>query len=226
MKNIDVARPFLHDFYVKTPELYGERFSTLNVHNIDHVADDVENSCCDFNVLSAFPFKNHLGAVKRSITNPHRVLAQYCRRLHTEMEIINHVPKIPEDVQILAESQKNSSITKLFYKNQTFTSKHPNNTALLKNGSIVSIQRIHKKHDVICATVKCYKILGSAFYANSPGSNPIFDSKDLNYVEIRDDNRSSEYIIPFEIVRKKMVKFSVNYSENSPIKTFVVPLNH
>lgn len=104
-ENIDKARAFYRNFYRECAQFYGEDFVSLNIHILDHLADDVERSGSNLNEISAWPFENHLYKFKLSVTNPNRVLAQYCRRLHSEIEIINHVPAVPMHTKVLGERE-------------------------------------------------------------------------------------------------------------------------
>lgn len=224
-ENVAGARRYFDNFYEGAPKLYGDRFVTLNIHALIHTPDDVERSSLDFNILSAFPFENHLGEMKRAINNPHRVLAQYCRRLHSEIEILNHRPQVPKEIEVL--KRKHQLMKMIRCKGYTFTIKHPDNTALLRNGNVVSIQRIFEdENGEFHATVRRYKIMDSAFRTRSSQSQISFSSMSINYVEIKDDRATEELEIPLHRIDQKMFKFSVNFVENGPMKTFAVPLVH
>lgn len=48
-------------------DLYGETFISHNIHSLIHLADECENFSCSLNKLSAFPFENFLGSMKRLV---------------------------------------------------------------------------------------------------------------------------------------------------------------
>lgn len=230
--NVDQARIFYKKFYRDCASFYGEDFLSLNVHSLDHIADDVENSRCNLNEIGAWPFENHLFHFKQSVTNPNRVLAQYCRRQHSESQILDHRPTHPVVTEVLQE-QDRGIIKKYKYNNHIFTTKHPDNTAYLRTLRtlrVVQIKEIFRDcNGEVCATIRDYKVLNSAFqfHANPDDVNDLgLDSRTLNYVEIRTNNATEDRVISFSKISKKMVKFNINYAPDLPIRSFVVPLIH
>ncbi len=76
----DYSRALLILFVKHFGELYGQDKLTYNVHGLIHLCDDVKL----YDVLdkvSAFPFENFLGKVKKSIRQPRLPLQQVVRRL-------------------------------------------------------------------------------------------------------------------------------------------------
>lgn len=59
------ARQLLRYFVDRSRDAFGEVFVVYNVHNVMHLADDVQNFHCSLNSLSAFPFENKLRLLKR-----------------------------------------------------------------------------------------------------------------------------------------------------------------
>lgn len=231
-ENVSEARAFYKNFYRQCPQLYGDEFVTLNIHAIDHIADYVEYRGLNFNKIGAWPYETHLYDFKLSVTNPHNVLAQYCRRLHSEIETLDHVPKFLHETEVLKKGRGNA-ILKFSYKNRIFTTKHPNNTAFLRTSrglDVVNIQGISEEDNIVYATVKSYKVIGSAFEVRQNVeqnlNNLQFDSRSMQYVEIREDQLAVSRKIPFDRIQQKMIKFSINLSEISCKQTFVVPLIH
>ena len=69
-------------YYVKTSQtLYGEKFIVYNVHNLTHIADDVENHGCSLNEICGFPFENHLQTIKKQVRNSKSPITQVAKRL-------------------------------------------------------------------------------------------------------------------------------------------------
>lgn len=229
-ENVDQARKFYRQFNRECAKFYGEEFLSLNIHALDHVADDVENSGCDLNKISAWPFENHLYKFKLAVTNPNRVLAQYCRRLFSEIEILDHKPTEARETEVLEEA--GGLIRKYKYKNYIFTNKHPDNTAYLRTCRtlrVVKIKEIFRENGNICATISDYKVLNSAFEVHADPENDhdvSFDSRSINYVEVRENNAAEDRQILFSHIQKKMIKFGVNFSPALPVRSFVVPLLH
>ena len=65
----DYAQSILVQFVHHFSELYGPQHIVYNVHGITHLANDVKNFGC-LDKLSAFPFENYLGFLKRLVRQP------------------------------------------------------------------------------------------------------------------------------------------------------------
>lgn len=193
---ISLSRDYLRRFVENSSMHYGDKFVTLNVNNLVHLPDDVDNIQCNLNDISAFPFESELGKIKNVLLSPHRTLAQYCRRVHEERKIVNQVSQVPQDVSNLKE--KKGLVLCLTYKNQYFSSKHPDNTALLKNGKLVKITRIFKT-----------------------------EQKLLNMYEVENINSScGSGIVSLDDIHTKVIKMNLNFSLESEYRSFAVPLLH
>ena len=79
------ARELLRAFVVDCQHIYGPKFTVYNVHSVQHIPDDVEKFNLPLDQISAFPFENHLGKLKKLIRSGHNPIAQVYRRL-SEME--------------------------------------------------------------------------------------------------------------------------------------------
>lgn len=227
VENVPMARPFMNEFVRQSPGLYNRSFVTLNIHTLTHIGDDVENTSLNLNQLNAFPYENHLGSISRTVTNPNRVLAQYCRKLHAQIEIIDHVQKIPNDLEIL--EQQGADILKIFNKQQTLTTKHPNNTAMLLNRKVVEIVKILHRDNGIYVRVKPYLKHNPTFKIpfHPPGENRnVFDSASMNEHEIRNNTMAVTKDYEVTSIMRKMVKLNVNFHKKGPKRMFVIPLNH
>ena len=62
---VNLARQYLVEFVEKSGALYGRSFISLNVHNLVHISDDVENLQCNLTKISAFPYESTLGQIKK-----------------------------------------------------------------------------------------------------------------------------------------------------------------
>lgn len=89
------ARNLLRNFVLLMPRFYGETSLIGNVHNLIHLADDVELMGCSISHYTAFPFENALGKIKKFLRNGNKPLAQICRRLH-ETFLVNCQKATPE----------------------------------------------------------------------------------------------------------------------------------
>ena len=217
----NLARDYLRKFVQDSIALYGETFVSLNVHCLLHLPDDVEHMQCNLNNISAFPYETELGKIKHILLSPHRTVAQYCRRLHEEREILDHQAKPLQKLLVIKKGYKNE-IKQLKYKQKYFTNKHPDNTALLKNGKVVGICKIFYYNKKIYLQVVQYKIKKSLY------STPC-DSSMLHIYEIEDrGNVTSDEIknISLEEIETKLVKISINFSSSDAHRCFVLPLLH
>uniref|UniRef100_A0ABD2W789 Uncharacterized protein n=1 Tax=Trichogramma kaykai TaxID=54128 RepID=A0ABD2W789_9HYME len=95
-----IAKSYLELYVEQAPDVYKPEFVNLNVHYLNHLVDDLMYAKSNLENISAFPFETELGKIKNFLLSPHRILAQYCRRLHEEREIINKVAQLPKDLEI------------------------------------------------------------------------------------------------------------------------------
>lgn len=75
------ARQLLVKFFELLQNLYGSDSQVMNSHYIIHLADDVEQTKTNLCAISAFPFENCLGKIKRLIVGRNNPLAQLVRRM-------------------------------------------------------------------------------------------------------------------------------------------------
>lgn len=71
----------MNKFFELLPSFYGSEAQIMNSHNLIHLADDVEHSNMNLSAISAFPFENFLGKMKRHISGNNNTLAQLIRRV-------------------------------------------------------------------------------------------------------------------------------------------------
>lgn len=79
--NVGYARELLRKFFELIPSFYGPDSQVINNHNLIHLADDVEYIKTHLSAISAFPFENCLGKIKRLIGGRNNPLAQLARRI-------------------------------------------------------------------------------------------------------------------------------------------------
>lgn len=79
--NYENAKKLLEQFVKTSEKLYGKTSLIGNMHNLIHLADDVKNMECPLSNVTAFPFENCLGKIKKLLRSGNRPLAQICRRL-------------------------------------------------------------------------------------------------------------------------------------------------
>jgi len=82
------ASDLLKLFVEQYRDIYGPEGLVYNVHNLCHLADDCQKYGA-LDKISAFPFENHLKAIKSLVRNGHKPLQQLSRRYS---EILNLEP--------------------------------------------------------------------------------------------------------------------------------------
>ena len=88
--SVKYARQLLTLFVKNSEVIYGRAFIVYNVHSVIHLPDDVINHNCTLDFMSAFPFENFLGILKKSVKSPNNPAVQIAKR--TE-EIYRRVEK-------------------------------------------------------------------------------------------------------------------------------------
>ena len=80
VKYCDYVEKILIVFVNNFATIYGDDMIVYNVHNLIHIVQDVRNYGALDNV-SAFPFENFLGQIKRMVRRPQNPLSQIVRRI-------------------------------------------------------------------------------------------------------------------------------------------------
>lgn len=113
----DVAKLLFHRFFHLTKKLYGKKSQTINFHNLMHLCDDVLNKSCTLMKMTAFPFENLLGLIKRMLRSGNKPLAQVCRRLHEQYFVQNQKVALPRLISnVKMHKQKSDEILRMTYK--------------------------------------------------------------------------------------------------------------
>lgn len=90
---LDLADTLLLHYVERFGDIYGEDYITSNVHNLNHLVDDVKQ----FGILSkfsAYPFENKLFKLKNFIRSGNRPLAQMAKRIGETDEFCEQVQQI------------------------------------------------------------------------------------------------------------------------------------
>jgi len=97
IENIQYAKELLRHFVKCFQIIYGKKYVSHNVHNLLHLADDVE-TFGPLDEFSAFRFENYLSKIKKLIRKGDKPLQQIARRL-TEIDI-----NCRNDIEILTST--------------------------------------------------------------------------------------------------------------------------
>lgn len=77
----DYANKLLRKYVYLMPSLYGKDSQVLNNHNLIHLAEDVKQMQASLSFISAFPFENCLGKLKKFVRSPKNPMIQIVKRL-------------------------------------------------------------------------------------------------------------------------------------------------
>lgn len=215
------AKSLLQKFVALMPRFYGKASLVGNVHNLIHLADDVYHMGLPLSSITAFPFENALGKIKHLLRSGNRPLAQICRRLH-EMFFLSSQRAIPEPKvqilrQLLPDRMRKIVIKRIKIEGTILTTKTPDNTVLLKDGTLLEIESIYTNSD-----------RGEIFISGTRliKKRPLFyfpcDSGELNmWVVAREAP-----IGPFNLtqISKKMVTLSIVHERKR--RMYTMPLLH
>ncbi|XP_043263118.1 uncharacterized protein LOC122403584 [Colletes gigas] len=219
------ARLYLKKFVTKAPFIYNKEFVVGIVHNLIHLADDVENMNCSLSNISSFPFENTLGRMKRLIHNGNKPLSQLCRRWNEISHSWNEKADIPPTIQITRqliskELERKIPIKRVQYKEALLSTTFPNNTVLLNSNEIVQVcsMWISPNDDV-----NYIEITGKILRKRKALYSYPCNSHHLQMWNV--SGRITDNII-FKItdIKKKMVLF--DFSDSVGEKILVMPLLH
>ena len=108
---LNYAKELLELFVRKAPEIYGESFTTYNVHSLIHISDDVKNYGVSLYELSAFKLsfvKNYLQKLKKFAKKAQNPVAQVAKRL-SELEKSTTKPFINSSTTYLSTKVRKDS---------------------------------------------------------------------------------------------------------------------
>ncbi|KAJ8683058.1 hypothetical protein QAD02_018850 [Eretmocerus hayati] len=214
-----LAKQYFSDFVETSKTLYGLKFVSVNVHSLHHVVDDVINSGCNANDLSAFPFESDLCKAKYLLRSPKNTLAQWCRRIHEQRAVLDHTAQVPPETEIL-KTNKDGQILKVMHKQQYFSTNHPDNTVLMQDGSVVKIVKIFLRNGTLHANVLDHRIKKPLY--EQPCNSSFFHIHEIDSQHCSHQTRC----VNFGMISTKVVRISINFVTDGPKRTFVLPLLH
>lgn len=151
VKYVSYARGLLKKFVELLPSFYGPDSQIMNNHNLIHLADDVEHEKIASSEISAFPFENFLGKIKRMIRGRSNPVSQLVRRVSEQKAC----PKIIKKnalykkklliVNPVITCKTKVDIKSIILHGFELTTSSPNNIVKLNSGDVFSIVRIKKK---------------------------------------------------------------------------------
>lgn len=174
---LSYARELLEYFVRQCSDIFGPQFVVYNVHNVIHLADDVENYQCSLNILSAFPFENHLHKIKKLVRSSNNPISQVFKRL--------------------AEKERYSA-TKDTSLETCISTKYRDNCFLLENDDFVFLKEKKDNGSYTC-DVLSHSLTENFF------TEPC-DSKLINIVFMKNTSKTRLKVIHSKHLFRKVVK--------------------
>lgn len=217
---VNYARELLKKFFELLPSFYGTDSQVMNNHNLIHLADNVEYTKMNLSEISAFPFENCLGKIKRQIIGKNNPLEQLIRRVSeqkacplTAKKNSMHKKKyliVNPDI-----SHKNKKYIKSIILNGVeLSNSKPNNIVVLKSGEVFNITKIKRKQ-------KSHYLHGFTFNTITDTFKYPCKSTDVGIIKLGRLSRR-QTIISLEHVYRKCVffengshRFAVTYLNSS-----------
>lgn len=213
---VQYAKQLLRKFFELLPSFYGSDSQVMNCHNLIHLADDEEFTKKNLCEISAFPFENCLGKIKKQIKGRNNPLAQLIRRMSEqsacpEMVKKNSIQK-KKDLIINSDTSNDVELKSIILHGVELSSAKPNDVLKLVSGEIFDIKTIKRGHQGIYLRGYVFKNVVNAF------KYPC-ESIDVGIVELG-ELTTREKDITLENVLKKCVFFKDGF------KTFAVTYLH
>lgn len=139
-KYLNYARSLLIYFVTQYKEIYGKEYITHNVHNLIHLADDVEQFGSLDN-FSAFRFENYLHTIKLNLEHCRNPLKQITNNILKQRKYL---------IKTTIEDEIRTGRNNIIYSdNVRYDVSEKNNCCLLRNKKIVLIKNIEKRRNEI-----------------------------------------------------------------------------
>lgn len=223
---VDHAEIYLKRFVLLCGKYYKLESMVLNVHSLIHLVDEVRYFKCTLSKLTAFPFENELGNIKKRLRSGYKALHQYCSRLTEEFSLNFKKESLPPILEIITSSksivENKLIVTSIKYKEFFYTIKKPNNCVMLNNGDFCLINKMesHEKNKIIFYGKKL-NLIGEAFESPTKAS-------DLYIHKVSEINTHCLSVKFFlEDICKKAIFFKIFEIEDDDEKEFyVIPMLH
>lgn len=84
-----VAQALFEKFIEEFKAIYGEQYITSNIHNLEHIVNDV-NRFGSLNTISAYPFESYLFQIKKNVRQGNNCLEQVVNRMLEQKTVHKH----------------------------------------------------------------------------------------------------------------------------------------
>lgn len=187
-------------------KIYGYEYISFNVHNLVHIAKDVQHFGCLDN-FSCFKYENYMQKVKRKLHQSGKPLQELSNRLFEESRLPIHSYRIMQYPIII---WKHNKILYLKFKNFKVGLNNIDNCVLLNNNSVAFILEIFEESNILYALAQCFINATSFFTTPCP-------SEKLGIFKISKDTMSNTMRIPVTRIKRKCLKIINLYEEGSYI---------
>lgn len=216
------AKQYLKRFVLFCGKLYKIQSLVSNVHALLHITDDVNYHQFSLSDITAFPFENALGKLKKMVHSGRKPLQQLCKRLSEKYSIDTKKAVRPPSFEILkvkkAVCKIDNKISSFRYNNFTYTTSKPNNCVLLNSNEFVLINKISgtSEKDIILHVHKL-NILDDVFEEPTKSS-----SLNIHTVLLGKEK------IEFDLLKidTKGILFEIYELEEGEKKMYVTPMLH
>ncbi|KAJ8677441.1 hypothetical protein QAD02_013228 [Eretmocerus hayati] len=192
------AGSYLNSFVelARLPNYYSDMMTTIKMHDLLLMPDDVEEMGCDITKYTAFPFENDLGVtLKRGLRSGNKPWAQITQR-RAEQDLLIERPEVPATHCILetAKRRERRVISKLNRRGFEIGSSYPNSIVLLDNAPAFSYPP------------KCFEV--------------------LNMFVVEEDPAAAEEKFSMTAIKSKCTLFKIYELNEKDEEMFVVPMLH
>lgn len=185
--------------------MYGLESQLLNMHSLVHLADDVRKMGCSLSHITAFPFEDKLGKIKKCLHSAHKPLKQLCRKMEHD-------------------TVKNKSMPSK-YLDFVLTTKCPNNAVIFKSGCIIKIKKM-RSFSKITNNARCIEIIGEKVTIVGDAVDYPTESSLLNMFEIEESNKSKTITFLLQEIKCKAVILEIFELCTDKKKVYAVPMLH
>jgi hypothetical protein len=181
LRHLDVARVLFEGFITDYKRIYGPEFITSNVHNLEHIVDDVTRFGVLFSI-STYPFENNLYSIKRLLKTGSHPLVQIVNRLTERLYIsdFNYKHEIGQSAPVISKNggevtMSNYKLSALKFKDMWF----------LANAKIMCMSKAFTQREEIFVTG--YSINEHNDLFDLPFKSSILDIYIANVVNVRQE---------------------------------------
>lgn len=213
--NWKLAAEMLEQYVLDFEKIYGVKYMTSNVHNLQHIYKDVDKFG-KLPTLSTFKFENDLHSMKNMLRSGYKNLQQIANR---KIELMNFKPINMTRVQFpFLKIQKNGSMQLHLRSGCLLRNYFPDSWFLTTDNCIVKYHSATKEHGSI--VIQGFKLLDCYDAFDSPFSSQILHAFEGDIKKIT--RSASEYRC--EDVKCKLV--AINSVEPDGSNFFFIPLLH